>query len=124
MISLTMPMTEWVTMNSRYKHPRVRDKKLAHIRARAHHEAITTADPVPTPCIRHVMVTWPDERRRDVENFAPSVKAMTDGITSAGVIPDDSDEHVWGSWWHRPTVDHNLAGTARVAIWFEPVEES
>ena len=69
------------------------------------------------------MVTWPDKRRRDVENLAPSVKAMTDGITSAGVLPDDSDEHVWGSWWHRPTVDRSLAGAARVAIWFEPVEE-
>ena len=44
-------------------------------------------------------------------------------IADPRVLPDDSDEHVWGSLWHRPTVDRSLAGRARVAIWFEPVEE-
>ena len=31
----------------------------------------------------------PDRRRRDSDNFTPTVKACIDGIVAAGVIPDD-----------------------------------
>jgi Holliday junction resolvase RusA-like endonuclease len=46
----------------------------------------------------HVVVTFafPDRRRRDVGNLAPTVKHVLDGIVLAGVLADDSDEHVLG----------------------------
>lgn len=36
----------------------------------------------------------PDNRRRDVSNLFPSVKAAVDGIVDAGVIKDDNDKFV------------------------------
>lgn len=36
----------------------------------------------------------PDNRRRDVSNLFPSVKASVDGIVDAGVLKDDSDRYV------------------------------
>lgn len=36
----------------------------------------------------------PDNRRRDVSNLFPSVKAGVDGIVDAGIIKDDSDRYV------------------------------
>ena len=46
-------------------------------------------------CTVHVI--WPDKRRRDVLNLAPTVKAAIDGIVLAqSVMPDDSDEYLIG----------------------------
>jgi crossover junction endodeoxyribonuclease RusA len=36
----------------------------------------------------------PDNRRRDVSNLFPSVKAAVDGIVDAGVLKDDNDKYV------------------------------
>lgn len=46
------------------------------------------------PCF--VRVTFPvrDNRRRDADNPAPTVKAIVDGLVDAGVWPDDSPEWV------------------------------
>ena len=44
-----------------------------------------------------VLVTYrpqPSTRRRDAGNLAPSAKAAIDGLTDAGVWPDDNSEHV------------------------------
>jgi hypothetical protein len=37
---------------------------------------------------------YPDNRRRDPGNLAPSMKPMIDGMVRAGIIPDDSDEYL------------------------------
>lgn len=36
----------------------------------------------------------PDNRRRDVSNLFPSVKAAVDGLVDAGVLKDDNDRYV------------------------------
>lgn len=36
----------------------------------------------------------PDNRRRDVSNLFPSVKAAVDGLVDAGVLQDDNDRYV------------------------------
>jgi crossover junction endodeoxyribonuclease RusA len=43
-----------------------------------------------------VRVTFPvrDNRRRDADNPAPTVKAIVDGLVDAGVWPDDTPEWV------------------------------
>lgn len=43
-----------------------------------------------------VTVHPPDRRRRRdlAQNLAPTIKALIDGIVDAGILPDDSDEHV------------------------------
>ena len=37
---------------------------------------------------------YPDNHVRDPGNYAPSVKAMIDGIRLAGVIPNDNDKYL------------------------------
>lgn len=45
-----------------------------------------------------VTITWPDRRRRDSENAAPTIKACLDGMVhpvgADGVLPDDSDRYI------------------------------
>lgn len=39
---------------------------------------------------------YPDRRRRDRHNLAPTVKAMMDGLIDAGLLPDDADRYLDG----------------------------
>lgn len=39
---------------------------------------------------------YPDRRRRDRHNLAPTVKAMMDGLIDAGLLPDDADRFLDG----------------------------
>lgn len=43
-----------------------------------------------------VGIRFPTNHRRDVGNYYPTAKAILDGLVDAGVLPDDSDEHVTG----------------------------
>jgi crossover junction endodeoxyribonuclease RusA len=46
----------------------------------------------------HIVATlhFGDDRKRDVGNYAITVKAAIDGLVDAGVIPDDNDDHLIG----------------------------
>lgn len=50
--------------------------------------------------IDHAHVTYwihaTTNRRRDVGNYYPTIKACLDGIVDAGILPDDSDAYVVG----------------------------
>jgi len=37
-----------------------------------------------------------DERRRDVHNLYPSIKALVDGLIDYGLLPDDDHRHLVG----------------------------
>ncbi len=37
-----------------------------------------------------------DERRRDVHNLYPSIKALVDGLIDYGLLPDDNHRHLVG----------------------------
>ena len=39
---------------------------------------------------------YPDRRRRDRHNLAPTVKALMDGLIDAGLLPDDADRFLDG----------------------------
>ena len=54
-----------------------------------------------------VEFAYPDHRRRDRSNLAPTVKALMDGLIDAGLLPDDSDRFLDGP--HTVIADH-LAG--------------
>lgn len=43
-----------------------------------------------------VEFAYPDRRRRDRSNLAPTVKALMDGLIDAGLLPDDSDRFLDG----------------------------
>nr|DAV61053.1 MAG TPA: Endodeoxyribonuclease RusA [Caudoviricetes sp.] len=54
-----------------------------------------------------VEFAYPDRRRRDRSNLAPTVKALMDGLIDAGLLPDDADRFLDGP--HTVIAD-NLAG--------------
>lgn len=43
-----------------------------------------------------VTVAWPNRRRRDVSNLAPTIKALVDGSVDAGILIDDNDKYLVG----------------------------
>lgn len=43
-----------------------------------------------------VEFSFGDHRTRDVGNFSPTTKAITDGLVDAGLLSDDNDRHLVG----------------------------
>lgn len=43
-----------------------------------------------------ILIGFTDNRRRDISNWAPTAKAVVDGIVDAGVLVDDDDAHMTG----------------------------
>lgn len=109
-----------LTMNMR-DHWATKARLVAAIRARFK-LAARHMQPVTGPVVRHVEVAHHRaDRRRDAENWAPTVKAGTDGLVDAGVLPDDSNAVVVESRW-RGVVDPAVRpGTVRITLRFEPV---
>ncbi len=54
-----------------------------------------------------------NKRRRDSDNLVATQKPAVDGLVDAGVIPDDTPEHL--TWW-SPQI-HNEPGQRR--LWLE-----
>lgn len=55
---------------------------------------------------------------RDTHNMSPVAKACLDGVVAAGLIPDDSDQHVESVTYYR----HWPNGPRRVVLTLEEVE--
>lgn len=55
-----------------------------------------------------ITITWPDNRRRDPANWAPTGKAIVDGLVTAGLLPDDDDKHVSGPDMRRGYGPHAI----------------
>lgn len=58
---------------------------------------------------------YPDRRRRDRHNLAPTVKALMDGLIDAGLLPDDSDRFLDGP--HTVIADRLAAGRLGVPMY-------
>ena len=56
-----------------------------------------------------VWISWPDQRRRDTSNWAPTGKACLDGIVDSGVLPDDNDRFVVGPDMRRGYGPHEVS---------------
>ena len=67
-----------------------------------------------------VTVTWPDRRRRDVLNIAPTVKALIDGMTDAGCWPDDDDAHLVGPDFRVSGELSGIKGVTRLVFDIRP----
>ena len=60
--------------------------------------AMEGTNPYPFPHkVRAVVeVLWPNARRRDADNIRPTIKALIDGMVTAGLLEDDDDQHLIG----------------------------
>lgn len=43
-----------------------------------------------------VYIRFPDRRRRDLQNYHKTLKALLDGFVDAGLLPDDDAQHLYG----------------------------
>lgn len=76
------------------KHWRVRQRAIAEVRAAG---ALLAAECVPCPVgepVDLIVAHFFKEPRPDTAAIAPTVKALVDGFTDAGVWPDDNPDHV------------------------------
>ena len=91
---LILPTSELVNLNAeRSMHPKARARLVKPIREAtrdlaAGHEQITGR------VIIAARFQWADARIRDSSNWAPTVKAMVDGLVDAGVLPGDDDRYI------------------------------
>lgn len=93
-LSFVIPRKECISSNDRL-HFQVARKRVASLRDIATQTAhLAGATRVRGVVDIIVTLSWPDRRRRDAPNMWPTVKALIDGMTDAGVLEDDSDAHV------------------------------
>lgn len=114
--AVTIPVdlrAEALNANGRV-HWAVRKARTKVLRDKGHVAAIAAHVPPMTRAHLVITVTWPDRRRRDVANLAPTIKALVDGmVQGAHVLPDDDDTHLVGP---DLRVAPGLSGTKRLAL--------
>lgn len=99
-VTLAIPTCDLLTSNQARVHWATRARRVKNIRASAQAAARMVSKPwfegmpCSAPVTAEVEVTWPDRRRRDAHNLQPTIKAAIDGIVDAGLLADDSDQHI------------------------------
>lgn len=113
-LTITVPKDLWLSSNQRRDRradiPRVRDlRTLGFATARMHR--------LPRFEQVHVcaFIQYPTARQADPPNAWPTLKAILDGMTDAGVWDDDSSEHVVATEFRRE-VGKSDKGTYRVRL--------
>lgn len=108
-LTFTIPADWWLSANDRM-HWAPKAKRTAWLRAEGKRAAVYEA--VPEQGATHVaaFIGYLRNGRTDPANAAPTVKALIDGMTDAGVWPDDDSTHVIGPTYLRdpksPTPGH------------------
>ena len=89
-----LPMSATINANSR-EHWAVRGNKVKNLRAIGANAARQYGGRFN---VAHLVITigYPDKRRRDDHNYMPTFKALIDGVVDAGMLPDDSRDHLIG----------------------------
>lgn len=104
-ITFTIPTTEWISSNDRYTHhPQARKTALLRQRARhTTHQALTTNQLThhTTVPILDIMIGYPTNAKADPPNAYPTVKALIDGCTDAGLWDDDNHTIIHAHLFHR-----------------------
>lgn len=121
-ITFELTRADMLTANDR-PHYQQRATITRNLRNRAAIQA--PAAHIPARDRAHVTVTvhWPDHRRRDVLNLAPTVKALIDGMTDAGCWPDDDDRHLIGPDFRVAPTPSGRPGITRLVVEVRPAEE-
>lgn len=111
---IPVPPGEWISANGRL-HWAARARRTRRLRGRAcwlarHHRLA----PAGVQARVIATITYPRPGRADPANSAPTVKAIVDGLTDAGVWPDDDSRHVIGPDYRRgPGTTRQWADTGR-----------
>lgn len=105
---------EVISANDRpHRHEKAR--LTAALRAKGAKKARDTGIILRRPVVLRVRIGWPDARKRDRLNLAPTTKALIDGIAPL-VLGNDSDDRIVEERW-TSAVTRN--GCIEVALTFE-----
>ncbi len=108
-VTFTISPDLWLSANQRL-HWAPKSKRTAALREMGY--TAVTADPIGSFDVTHVaaFIGYPTNAKADPANAAPTVKALIDGMTDAGVWADDDSTHVLGPTFLRdpksPTPGH------------------
>lgn len=86
---------ETVTLNHR-RHHLAHARMVSPLRTLGYHIVASTKPTPLTAADLIVRIGWPNRLRRDSHNLMPTLKALIDGMTEAGLLPDDDDKHLTG----------------------------
>lgn len=111
-----IPETEWLTSNQRlHHHDKARRTKL--LRHRVKMLAEHNLYPVPGPVRLDVTVYYRAGRGLDDDNAQPSVKAIKDALTDAGIWEDDRGKWVRSTTYHASKRDPQIRkGWHRIVV--------
>lgn len=120
MISLCVTLTrdQILTSNQRL-HWAVKARRTSYIRGYTRTAAMAAAARTPIDGRARIdaVFQYPDKRRRDRYNLWPTIKAAVDGIVAAGILEDDSDDHIDGPFITiDPEPTRDPRGLVRVVI--------
>lgn len=110
-LTFTIPADLWLSANQRM-HWAPKAKRTAYLRALGKVYAQVAWDAIPQHDVTHVaaFIGYLRNGTADPANAAPTVKALIDGMTDAGVWADDDSTHVIGPTYLRdpksPTPGH------------------
>lgn len=104
---------EMISSNDRLC-PHVKAELTAHLRKLSTEIALNTYEHPEQnqfskehPCYMRIIICPPTKRRMDTPNWYPTVKALIDGLTDAGVFEDDNDKVITSYTFLRGTVTDN-----------------
>jgi crossover junction endodeoxyribonuclease RusA len=126
-LTFTIPPDLWLSANQRL-HWAPKAKRTQALREMAYLHVQGVVEPQD---VTHVaaFIGYPRNGKADPANAAPTVKALIDGMTDAGVWPDDDSTHVIGPTFLRdpksPTPGHyavRLVLTAQDIPWLNDKE--
>lgn len=76
-------------------------------------------EPVQTPARVVVEFGWPDNVRRDADNY--EIKAAIDALVDSGVLPDDNGRHVPETTRRDLGKTHNVRGWVELTVRVETI---
>lgn len=109
-LTIDIPADQWQSSNQRLHHME-RARRTKHVRTLAGILGRKHLTPEPGPVHVMAFIGSPTNRKADVGNSYPTVKACVDGaLTDAGILPDDSDAYLVGPDMRRdpPTKTRGL----------------
>ena len=122
-IVFTVPDNEWLSSNDRL-HWAVKSRKTAELRERAQYQSLNALRAgTLKPAFGRVLVTAGIQYRTgraDPANAYPTIKALIDGMTDAGIWEDDSAKYLVGPDMRR-VAGRPPKGTHTIAIMIEEI---
>src|SRR5690348_17529936 len=120
MIELVIPAELFPGALVNVNNERGQTRYIAHRRApwRSLGKVLAHRQRVEAPVTITALFRWPDNRIRDTSNWFPTVKALVDGVVSAGALVADDDNHVeWTAF-----VRERPNGPQRITLRIESVK--